>query len=101
MSSRIDKVIGPFYCQTALRLCLEARQLCEKGECRKVAEICSYVSTLCAENGFETCSFESSICGKVANYCQAGRASEDCKNARAHCDEAKKLCPQNNMVNGA
>lgn len=101
MSSRIDKVLEPFYCQTALRLCLEARQLCERGECRKVAEICAYVSTLCSENSFETCSSESSICGKVAAYCRSGRASEDCKKAHTACDDAKKLCPQNNMVSGA
>ena len=100
MSSRIDKVLGPFYCQTALRLCFEARQLCEKGECERVAEICSCVSTLCSENDFETCSSESSICGKVASYCQSGNSSENCRKARAYCNDAKKLCPQNNMVDG-
>lgn len=101
MTQRIDKILDSFYCQTALRLCLEARALCERGECKKVAEICSYVSTLCSENSFETCCSESSLCREVAKRCQTGRASEDCKKARMTCDEAKKLCPQNNVVSGA
>lgn len=98
--TKVENVLNPFYCQTALRMCLEARGLCEKGDCKKVAEICSYVSTLCKENNFEICGRESSMCSEVAKRCQSGRASEDCKKARAICDEAKKLCPQNNVVSG-
>lgn len=101
MTLRIDKTIGPFYCQTALRLCLEARKLCEMGECSKVSEICFYISTLCSKNDFETCLMESSVCRKAATYCQSGRNSEECKIARLTCEEAKKMCPQNNIVSGA
>ena len=101
MTLRIDKTISPFYCQTALRLCLEARKMCESGECGKVAKICSYVSTLCSKNGFGTCSKEASLCIKLTDYCQSGRNSAECKKARVICEEAKKMCPQNNMVNGA
>ncbi|MFH0748328.1 MAG: hypothetical protein V1915_00155 [Candidatus Bathyarchaeota archaeon] len=101
MTLRIDKTIGPFYCQTALRLCMEAKKLCERGECGKVADICSYISTLCSENSFETCSKESLVCGQVAAYCRFGRNTEECKKARVSCEEAKKLCPHNNVVSGA
>ena len=98
---RIDKIVGTFYCQTALRLCLEARRLCEGGACQQVADICSYVSTLCPENGFETCRKESSICVRVASHCTIGKATEGCKMAKTACNEAKKLCPRNHVVNGS
>ena len=81
-------------------MCLEARALCEKGECKRVAEICSYVSTLCSKSSFDTCVQESSMCMKVAEYCKFGRASEACTKAHMICEEAKKLCPQNNTVSG-
>ena len=101
MTLKIDKTIGPFYCQTALLLCLEARKLCEKGDCKRVVEICSYTSTLCSKNDFTTCSNESSMCSEAAQYCIGGRGSDNCRKARTACDEAKKLCPQNSMVHGA
>ena len=101
MTLRLNKTLGSFYCQTALRLCLEARKMCKTGECNKVAEVCSFVSTLCSQNSFETCSKESSMCEHVATYCRSGQNSEDCINAQIICDEAKKLCPQNNTITGS
>jgi len=98
--SKVAKTTGPFYCQSALKLCIQARQLCAGGECKKVSEICSFVSTLCPENQFETCVKESSICSEVARFCVEGQNSEGCTKARAICVEARKLCPQNNIVAG-
>lgn len=100
MTLRLDKTLGSFYCQTALRLCLESRKMCKQGECSKVAEVCSFISTLCSQNSYETCNQESLMCGQVATYCQSGQNSENCINAQITCDEAKKMCPQNNTING-
>jgi len=98
---KIDQTLSPFYCETALILCIEAKKLCERGECAKVSRLCLYISTLCSENCFETCRRESFMCNKVGEYCQVGQPSEECKKAHIACDEARRLCPQNNRVTGA
>lgn len=99
--NRVDQIIGPFYCQTALRMCVEARALYAAGEVRKASEICGFVSTLCSQNGFKTCTRESTLCAQVAECCGKGPGTEAFKKGSEICMEARKLCPQNNMVAGA
>lgn len=98
---RVNRIIGPYYCQTALRMCIEARALYAGGEAKKASEICGFVSTLCAENGFKICVQESTLCARVAEYCARGQDSEEYRKGSEICMEARKLCPQNNIVSGA
>ena len=101
MSKSVEAIVTPFYCQMALRLCAQARRLCELGECAKRAEICRFVSTLCRERGFRLCAEESELCRKVADLCsKAKRGSEACLKAEEMCTEARKLCPHNYVIQG-
>jgi len=99
--SRVDRTIGPYYCQTALRMCIEARALYASGESKKASAICGFVSTLCAESNFKTCVRESTLCAQVAQYCTNGQGSEAYRKGSDICMEARKLCPQNNVISGA
>jgi hypothetical protein len=99
--TRVDQIIGPFYCQTALRMCVEARALYAAGEPSKASEICGFVSTLCSESAFKTCSRESTLCAKVAECCGKGQGTDELRKGNEICMEARKLCPQNNVVAGA
>jgi|GEM_PF-1797974 len=98
---RVGRIIGPYYCQTALGMCVQARALYAAGEAKKASEICGFVSTLCSQNGFQTCSRESTLCAQVAEYCSKGQGTEEYKKGVEICMEARKLCPQNNIVSGA
>ncbi|MCJ7634505.1 hypothetical protein MUP77_19200 [Candidatus Bathyarchaeota archaeon] len=100
-TNRVHQIIGPYYCQSALRLCIEARALYASGEGEKAAKICGFVSTLCSENKFKTCTQESSLCAQVAECCLKGQSSVEFKKGSEICVEARKLCPQNNVVAGA
>jgi len=100
MSVKLNKIVGPYYCQVALTLCMQARELCAIGECKKVSEICSTVSNMCIGNSFEVCSKESSLCKEVSKNCLEGRGSNGCRLARDVCSEARKICAQNNLING-
>ena len=100
MSLRLNKITGPYYCQVALALCMQARELCAVGECKKVSEICSVVSNMCSGNDFTICSKESSLCRDVSKNCLGGRNSNGCRLARDVCTEAREICAQNNIVNG-
>jgi hypothetical protein len=98
---KINRTIGPYYCQTALRLCIEARTLYSAGEAKKASDICGFVSTLCADHNYKTCTQESSLCAQVSKYCSKGQSSEEYKKGSEICMEARKLCPQNNIIAGA
>ena len=100
-TNRVNQIVGPFYCQTALRLCIEARTLYASGDGKKAAVICEFVSSLCSENNYKTCSQESNLCVQVSRYCTKGSSSTDYKKGNEICMEARKLCPQNNVVSGA
>jgi hypothetical protein len=99
--SRVDQIIGPYYCQTALRMCVEARALYASGEAKKASEICGFVSTLCAGNSFKTCIRESTLCAQVSQCYAKGQGSEAYRKGSEICMEARKLCPQNNIISGA
>lgn len=100
-TNRVNQIIGPYYCQTALRLCIEARTLYASGDGKKAAEICGFVSSLCSENNFHICTQESTLCAQVSKCCIKGPSSVDFKKGNEICMEARKLCPQNNIVAGA
>jgi len=101
MSKSVVEIVAPYYCQIALRLCGQARQLCEAKMCAQRADICQFVSTLCKEKGFSTCSDESNICEKTATLCKETRAgSDECLEADKLCTEAKRLCPRNYDIQG-
>jgi len=100
-TNRLNQIIGPFYCHAALRLCIEARALYASGEEKKAAEICGFVATLCSESDFKTCVHESTLCAQASKHCAQGQGSEEFKKGSEICLEARKLCPQNNMVAGA
>ena len=100
-TNRLNHIIGPFYCQAALRLCIEARGLYASGDEKKAAEICSFVATLCSENDFKTCIDESAMCAQASRHYLKGRGPEESKKGNEICIEARRLCPQNHMVAGA
>ena len=100
MSLTLNKIISPYYCHAALALCMQARELCAAGECKQVSEICSVVSNMCIGNDFKVCSKESSLCKEVSKHCLEGRNSKGCRLARDICTEARKICAQNNIING-
>lgn len=100
-TNRLNQIIGPYYCQAALRLCIEARALYASGDEKKAAEICSFVATLCSENDFKTCIDESAMCAQASKHYLKGQGPEEFKKGNEICMEARKLCPQNHMVAGA
>jgi len=101
MGDRVNKVIAPFYCQIALGLCVQARELCTTGECQKASEICGFISSLCAKSDAAPCGHESSVCRTVSLSCQATRqGSEVCKKAGLACREARQVCPHNFQIHG-
>jgi hypothetical protein len=100
MSINLNKIVGPYYCQVALGLCMQARELCAMGECKKVAELCAVVSNMCEGNAFEVCGKESSLCRQVSKSCTEGRGSKGCLLAQDSCNRARRICAQNNLING-
>ena len=100
MTTRVNKLVNTYYCQVALTLCMQARELCALGECKKVTEICSLVSNMCIGNSLEICSKESSLCKEVAKNCLEGHNSNGCRLAREICGNARRICAQNNLISG-
>ena len=100
MSEKIDNILGSYYCQLALNLCLQAREICIKGDCEKASKICAFVSSLCMKNNLETCKKETFLCKEFSTSCLQGRGSDSCKKAHLLCNEARRLCPKNNVVYG-
>ena len=62
MANRPVLRIALVYCDRALRLCKAARELAAKGEHKRAAEICLYISTLCIKSPNPICHKESELC---------------------------------------
>jgi hypothetical protein len=92
----LEKLLAPYYCQQALQLCQQARILRNEHRYQKAAEICSIVSTLCVENGYDLCKRESKLCASSTKELNDGNYSQ----ADKVCMEAMKICPMNNTIVG-
>jgi hypothetical protein len=92
----LEKLLAPYYCQQALKLCRQARILKEELQYQQAAEICSFVSTLCANNRHDLCKNGSKLCASSAEELNKGNYSL----AEKICEEARKICPMNDTVAG-
>jgi len=89
--SKVGQLLGSYYCRLALLLCQQARENLYSGSPEKASELCRFISTLCAKNGYEQCRMESQLCFQVSEKC---RRVETLEEAKRLCERARRLCPK-------
>lgn len=94
----MKEVIASYYCRLALLLCQQARQLYEDSEPEKAAKFCRFISTLCASNNYDQCKAESKLCLKAA---EKAMSPTEAKDAKAICEQARKICPKSFSLRGS
>ncbi len=96
MAVKIEISVSHFYCGLALELCHIARILANRGKHREAAELCSFISTLCARKPLKICQLESSLCKASAE----ARLRGDYEEAEKYCLRARRTCPRNFEARG-
>lgn len=96
MAVKLEVSVSYFYCQLALELCQIARFLAQNGKHKEAAELCKFISTLCAKKPLSICKLESKLCSMSAE----ARLKGDIALAEKYCLEARKLCPKNYEAKG-
>jgi len=94
---RIDQLIGSYDCLMALQLCQHALVLCAQKQCKEVADVCSFVSTLCVKQHVPSCQEETRLCISRVKACE----DNDCEVARQACTQARTICLKNYEIQGS
>ncbi len=81
----------------ALQLCQQVMVLCAQKQCKDVAEICSFISTLCQKSEGDACREEAMFCAARAKSCEEG----NCVDARRACNRARTICLKNYEIRGS
>ncbi len=96
MAAKVSVSASTFYCQRALELCQIALLLAKTGKNKEAAEICMFISSLCAKSPRDNCKEESRLCRASAEARKNGRLEE----ANRLCLEARRICSKNYEVTG-
>jgi len=96
MSQKLEILVSPFYCNTAMLLCQTALNLYAKGDYKNAAQICKFVSSFCIKKPHPLCKLESKYCYTAATYYEKGLIEK----GEEYCKKARSICPRNFRVFG-